>query len=95
MDGSIEEAIEKKIALFYSHVLEPMAVRATETMKEDAKWQDRTGDARKLLLAKAFIANGEMGINCMHRKEYGKYLETANDHKYAVLEPTARKYLPN
>ena len=62
-----------------------------------AKWNDRTGDARRGLKAEfeeKFGPNAKfptmMTIKLSHTVYYGRFLEQAMERRFAVLEPTAR-----
>lgn len=65
--------------------------------KRDAKWKDRTGDARRTLQAEAHHAtNGQLVRITLHDGVYyGKYLEYCNGGKYAIIEPTVDREAPN
>lgn len=68
------------------------AARMEAHMKAHAPWQDRTGSARAGLAGRAEIDGGDIVIRLKHSVDYGPYLELAHERKYAILEPTARKY---
>jgi hypothetical protein len=61
-------------------------------MKTKAPWTDRTGNARAGLFATATLEREDVVIRLAHTVDYGKYLELANDGRYAILEPTRRAY---
>jgi hypothetical protein len=91
-----EAAVERKCEAFTKTILSSYAVKAEQYAKEEAKWKDRTGDARKLLKGEAYYRPGvDMGIILAHGVEYGQWLETANDGKYAILKPTLDHFLPD
>lgn len=66
--------------------------------KENRRWQDRTGDARKGLVGKSARTENEITAS-IHQdlygqtgKEYGYWLENAHGKKYAILEETRNKH---
>jgi hypothetical protein len=71
------------------------AQKMEQYAKAEAPWEDRTGDARKGLRGDVFYRPGvDMGVTLAHTVEYGQYLETANDGKYAILKPTVEHFMP-
>ena len=111
---NIQAAMDRLVARVHNDVCLKYAAQAEQLAKENAPWENRTGDARKLLKGVAFnnaevtvdtykqnekgktVKSGsvtidrenQLGFALFHRVEYGKYLETANSNKYAVLKPT-------
>lgn len=61
-------------------------------MKENAPWQDRTGNARQGLYGTASMDSKEIKIRIGHTMDYGVFLELARDGKYAILKPTRAKH---
>lgn len=67
-------------------------------MKNNHKWQNRTGEAERGLSANFFEDNltgndyipVKFGISLEHGVYYGEYLELAMETRFAILEPTAR-----
>lgn len=80
-------------------MLETMAARIEVAMqhgkekvegyaKENAPWDDRTGDARQGLTADLSEDNGEIVLTLAHSVEYGVWLETIEDGNFAIIMPT-------
>lgn len=63
--------------------------------KANRPWEDRTGDARKGLFGSTLHRDKKILSRVSHSMEYGVYLELANQGKYAILEPTVKKYAPD
>lgn len=60
-------------------------------MKKNARWNDRTGNARRGLTAKVNEPDDNtVSINLLHSVDYGFYLEYAMELRFAILEPTSR-----
>lgn len=58
-------------------------------MKDNAPWQDQSGDARALLSAKATpVRPGISEILLSHGVTYGLFLEIAHQGRYAILPQT-------
>ena len=73
------------------------ATRAQNEMRLNAKWIDRTGNARSGLFSMAeMAANDVVTIYLSHGStvEYGKFLELGNGMRYAIIVPTIQKMLP-
>jgi len=84
----ISGAVKKVIDKFASDVCDEYAYNAAELAKDNAPWQDRSGNARRMLKGFTIKTQNTVGFGVAHRVEYGEYLEMANDGKYAILYPT-------
>jgi len=62
--------------------------------KANAKWTDRTSNARNGLFGSTGIAGNEVQIYLGHSVEYGIFLELANDGRFAILKPTLDAAIP-
>lgn len=85
-----------------------IATKMQNHARQQAKWQDRTGNARSGLFAVAakkergaggqFLAAAErtVEIYLSHGStiEYGKWLELAHGGRYAIIWPTIYRHLP-
>jgi hypothetical protein len=81
--------MERKLDEALQGVLGYWATRIEGVMKTNASWTDRTSNARNGLRAQAVKDDdGEYSIVCTHSVEYGIYLETSNDARYAIIMPT-------
>lgn len=64
--------------------------------KVEAPWTDRTGLARQGLFGEAKeFGDDTLRVRLSHTMDYGVYLELANSGKYAILEPTVKKFAPD
>lgn len=61
-----------------------------EYAKDNARWIDRTGDARKLLQGEGYWDNDKLTAAVMHNVNYGVWLELAHQRKYAILEESVK-----
>jgi hypothetical protein len=64
------------------------ASRVESYAKENAPWEDRTGDAREGLTAKGQQRLFEYRIILYHTVDYGIWLEVRWGGKYAIIVPT-------
>lgn len=93
-----------KLVLNY---MEQEAGLITSYMRENAPWQDRTGNARKSLVAHSDADNVAGGMTEIRMtlespavnergQEYGGFLEDGTSHArpYPILEPTLRLRVP-
>lgn len=71
--------------------LERQADRIRSQMKQEAPWQDRTGAARRQLLAEVEQDDRKVALVFSHGVPYGKYLELSNGGRYAIIGPTIMK----
>lgn len=63
--------------------------------RKEAKWEDRTGNARSGLLSDVEeISKTIVRVYLIHSMDYGVYLELALAGKYAIIWPTIEKSLP-
>lgn len=75
--------------------LKPALTMVTETMakkmegwaQENARWTDRTGNARQDLTGRHYWEDAQTVVaEISHGVEYGYWLEVAHNKKYAILE---------
>ena len=71
--------------------LERQADRLRAQMKRDAPWTDRTGRARRALLAEVEQDDRKVALVLSHGVPYGKYLELSNGGRYAIVGPTVMR----
>jgi hypothetical protein len=71
-----------------------VAPEAEAWMKSNAKWTDRTGNARNGLGAKSVVNKNQVAIVLYHSVPYGIWLEVRWDGKYAVINPAVEHFAP-
>ncbi len=63
--------------------------------KQNAKWTDRTGNARQLLTGDAdWLDSKTLEIALAHQVDYGVWLELAHQKKYAILDEAIKAKTP-
>lgn len=74
-------------------ITKQVASQMEEWAKNNAKWKDQTGNARRGLTASADWENYiELVVKMSHKMDYGTMLELAHERKYAILRPAIEKY---
>lgn len=63
-------------------------------MRENAPWQDQTGNARQGLFAQAQVSTNRVDIVLYHSVPYGIWLELRWSGKYAIITPSLAKWGP-
>jgi len=93
--ADLSRAIAKTGERVKTHALVPylsqQANRLRGQMKQEAPWQDRTGAARRQLLAEVEQDDDRVSLVLSHGVSYGKYLELSNGGRYAIIGPTIMK----
>ena len=75
------------------HVLH-VAIEALEFAKEQASWEDRTGDAREGLDTDVSRHGNTIIWELFHTVPYGVWLETIQNGKFAIIMPTLELFAP-
>lgn len=71
-----------------------VATKLKHDAQQDAKWTDRTGDARRRLDSYETKVSNGYKIALAQGVPYGIYLEYAMEKRYAIIEPTLQKVSP-
>lgn len=72
-----------------------IAANMEQWAKANAKWTDRSSNARQFLKATVTWKNSnELMIAMSHHVDYGVYLELCNEGRYAILEQTIQEFAP-
>lgn len=75
-------------------VLEEMAREMEQYAKDNAPWNNRTGDARAGLKAEVDAHLTTPSLVLMHTIEYGVWLEIRWSGRYAIIMPTIEEFGP-
>lgn len=82
----------------FPHALEEevlnTAIDALEYAKANAPWADRTGDAREGLDVDVSWEGHTLVWEMFHTVDYGLYLETRWNARYAIIMPTLEQFAP-
>lgn len=68
------------------------AKKMEASAKQNAKWTDRTSNARQSITGDAIWRGGNLVVRLHGSPDYFVYLELAYEKKYAILQPTIAKY---
>lgn len=60
--------------------------------KQNAPWQDRTGDARAGLDVDVSESGGAVYIQLYHQVDYGLWLEVIQNGRFAIIMPTLEQF---
>lgn len=71
-----------------------VAVDALAYAQENAPWEDRTGDARAGLDVDVRWEGHSLVWEMWHGVDYGLYLETRWNGRYAIIMPTLEQFAP-
>lgn len=63
-------------------------------MRTNARWTDRTSNARNGLFTQPFSEHPRYGYVLAHRVDYGIWLEVRWSGKYAIINPTIQRDAP-
>lgn len=75
-----EEYAERALKMFREK--QPLGTAGTSGV-----WNNQTGQAAAAVFSDVILEGDEIGFLLAHGKDYGVWLELANDRKYEVLRP--------
>jgi hypothetical protein len=75
-------------------VLEEQAIVVEARMKAEHPWRNRTGAAEANLQCEVFDQGGRSRLIAFHGVPYGKYLETMQQGRFAILSRVMRSEWP-
>ena len=81
-------AAERRLERASIIATQSMAPDVESYMKLNAPWTDQTSNARNGLTAQAYSQGKEHGIVLYHQVDYGIWLETRFNGRYAIINPT-------
>lgn len=77
-------------------IIADSAVKAMESYaKKNARWTDRTGNARQRLKGSIRWEQSALIAAISHNVDYGMWLELCNEKKYAILEEALESQAQN
>lgn len=88
---TLEGAGPGVIAEVETHAVE-LGVRILEYAKQNAPWEDRTGDARRLLDVDVQQDGDNIVIQLYHQVDYGLWLEVIQSGRFAIIMPTLERF---
>lgn len=89
------DSINDKVLEALQIISKSAAAEMEAYAKANAKWQDRTGNARQKLKGDAYWLNPKtLETVIMHQMDYGVWLELAMGRKYAILEQSMQQVAP-
>lgn len=82
------DTVDERVMVAVEFAFDLLAPRAEAYAKANAPWTDRTALARASLTATVDVDGRTVALTVAHGVSYGIYLETMQDGRFAVVEPT-------
>lgn len=86
LEGAESKAM-KAIRLY----AENAALLLQNNARQNARWTDRTGNARQRLTGDVLPVVSGYKLRLAHGVDYGKWLELAHERRFAIIEETIRR----
>lgn len=86
-DARAQEAIRQ--------VMEYWAARSVSQMRTNARWTDRTSNARNGLSSQVYVEPDKATLVLFHAMPYGIWLEVRWSGRYAIIGPTLNAVAPD
>lgn len=91
---AISELGERVVYSALVDYLNRHAAEIVEEMRRNAPWTDRTGEARRKLVAEVETNGATVSLYLAHGVPYGVFLEVRNGGRYAIVGPTVMRTGP-
>jgi len=88
---AVSEYGEKLVFHALVQELEKQAPLILAQMQREASWKDRSGDARRKLVAEVVVNGAQVALYLAHGVPYGKFLELRWGGRYAIIGPTVAR----
>lgn len=89
---ALDDAVEGELmAQVHEKALE-MAQEILDYAQANAPWEDRTGDARRLLDVDVSDEGDAVIIQLYHQVDYGLWLEVIQSGRFAIIMPTLERF---
>lgn len=89
------DSMKSRVLVATKMIASTEATKLQGYMQRKRPWTDRTGEAKRRLSATVTSPNDHLvRIVLAHGVDYGKWLELANEGKYAIIKPTIKKQGP-
>lgn len=96
-EDAFVELVQRYDEAIHEGVLQIANLYAPEVaswMKQNASWQDRTGNARQSLDSEVIELTEAIVLAFGHGVDYGRFLENANAGRYAIVGPALDYFAP-
>jgi len=97
LDGTLFKGLanfEFKTGDGVAEAMKKFADKLVTYARNNAPWEDRTGDARAGLVADVVADDKEMTLTLKHTVDYGVWLEIRWGGRYAIIIPTVEQLGP-
>lgn len=89
------DAMQAKTRASLQIIADSAAKAMEEYAKRNARWTDRTGNARQRLKGSTRWEQSALIAAISHNVDYGMWLELCNEKKYAILEEALESQAQN
>lgn len=79
---------EGKAQVAFRMYAETSALKLQNSARANARWTDRTGQARQRLTGDSVTITNGYKLRLAHGVDYGKWLELANEKRYSIIPET-------
>lgn len=96
-DEVFPEGLDRYVSDIRMAIMQISRQRAPEIetwMKNNAPWEDRTGNARQTLHTEVWMMAEQAVIRLSHGMGYGTFLELAHGGRWAVIGPALDHFAP-
>lgn len=89
---ALDEAVEGELMAQVEEQALKMAQEILDYAQSNAPWEDRTGDARRLLDVAVQEDPEAIIIQLYHQVDYGLWLEVIQNGRFAIIMPTLERF---
>lgn len=93
-----QDDLERGLSDFEARLMEAVRAYAQASSnkleayaKENARWQNHTGDARRRLKGDSLPIENGYKLRLAHGVDYGVFLEMAHERRFAIIEETIQR----
>lgn len=93
-----QDDLERGLSDFEARLMEAVRAYAQASAnkleayaKENARWQNHTGDARRRLKGDSLPIENGYKLRLAHGVDYGVFLEMAHERRFAIIEETIQR----
>lgn len=82
---------ESKAQIAIRMYADTSALKLQNYARKNARWTDRTGQARQRLRGDSLVTTNGYRLRLAHGVNYGVYLELAHEKRFAIIQETINK----
>lgn len=92
LTAALDEAVAGKLMAQVEEEALQLAQEILDYAQTNAPWEDRTGDARRLLDVDVSEDGEAIIIQLYHQVDYGLWLEVIQNGRFAIIMPTLERF---